>query len=115
MYSDSTADHIQDIKRRAKICATAWTIIYALLFPILSYFSLFSAMVFDNPHISTLAGLSTIFAISLIPLSLPLSMELMWSSFICEEYKKTLFSWSLPWLTIVFFMVLDYLIRFFLI
>ena len=115
MSSDSMVYHIQGIKRRAKICATAWSIIYALLFPILSYFSLFSAMVFDNSHISTLAGLSIIFVISLIPLSLPLSIELMWSSFICGEYKKTLIFWFPPWLTIVFVMVLDYLIRFFLI
>src|SRR5439155_13596148 len=92
---------IQNLKRKAKICAVAWTIIYALLLPPLSYFALLSAMIFDNPHLAIPKGLSIIFTISLIPLSLPVSIDLMWSSYMCEEYDKTLFFWSVPWLTLI--------------
>ncbi len=106
------AESIQNIKRKAKICAVAWTIIYVLLLPLLSYFALLSAMIFDNPHLSIPKGLSIIFTISLIPLSLPVSVDLMWSSYVCEEYNKTLFFWSVPWLTLIVVLALDPIIRF---
>lgn len=112
MFSDSKTEHIQNIERKAKLCAKSWTIIYALLFPIFSYFALLSAMVFDNPQLSIPVGLSIIFLFSLIPLSLPLSIELMWSSFMCEEYSRTLIFWSLPWVTIIFVMILESIISF---
>jgi hypothetical protein len=99
--SNCQAESIQDIKRKAKICSVVWTIIYIFLFPFLSYFALLSAMIFDNPHLSIPKGLSIIFTISLIPLSLPLSIDLMWSSYVCEEYGKTLFFGSVPWLTLI--------------
>lgn len=104
--------HIHNVKRKAKICTVFWTIIYALLFPLLSYSALFSAMVFDNPDLSILKELSIIFIISLIPLSLPVSIDLMWSSYIGEEYGKTLFFWSVPWLTVAAVLSTNYLIRF---
>lgn len=105
-------ESIQNIKRKAKICAVAWTIIYVLLLPLLSYFALLSAMIFDNPQLSISKGLSIIFTISLIPLSLPVSIDLMWSSYVCEEYSKTFFFWSVPWLTLIAVLALDPIIRF---
>jgi len=103
---------IYNVKRKAKICSTVWTVIYILLFPLLVYFALFSAMAFDSPHISTLKGLSIIFFVSLIPLSLPVSIDLMWSSYVCEEYDKTLIFWSVPWLTLMFVFALDFIVKF---
>jgi hypothetical protein len=103
---------LHHLKKKAKICAVAWTIMYVLLLPLLSYFALLSAMIFDNPHLSIPKGLSIIFTISLIPLSLPVSIDLMWSSYVCEEYDKTLFFWSLPWLTLIAVLALDPIIRF---
>ncbi len=105
------AESMQNIKRTAKICAIAWTIIYVLLLPLLSYFALLSSMIFDNPDLSILKGLSIIFTISLIPLSLPVSIDLMWSSYMCEEYGKTLFFWLVPWLTLITVWALDSIIR----
>lgn len=106
------AEPIHNLKKKAKICAVTWTIIYVLLLPLLSYFALLSAMIFDSPHLSVPKGLSIIFSISLIPLSLPVSIDLMWSSYMCEEYRKTLFFWSVPWLTLIAALVLDPIIRF---
>lgn len=99
-----------NLKRKAKICAVAWTVIYSLLFPLLVYFALLSAMVFDKPDLSVLKGLSIIFIISLIPLSLPISIDLMWSSYVGEEYDKTLVFWSVPWLTLISVLILDFII-----
>ena len=105
-------DRIHNVKRKAKVCAIVWTIIYVFLFPLLTYFALFSSMVFDSPHISILKGLSITFIASLIPLSLPVSIDLMWSSYICAEYSKTLTFWSVPWLTLIFVLALDSIIQF---
>lgn len=105
-------EQVRGIKKKAKVCAILWTIIYVVLFPLLSYFALFSAMVFDSPHISLLNGLSIIFIISLIPLSLPVSIDLMWSSYVCEEYRKTLIFWSVPWLTFISVLALSALVQF---
>ena len=106
------AEPIQNMKRKAKICAVTWTIIYILLLPFLSYFALLSSMIFDDPHLSIPKGLSIIFTISLIPLSLPLSVDLMLSSYVCEEYGKTLSFWSVPWLTLIIVLALNPIIRF---
>ena len=104
------AELTQNLKSKAKICAVTWTIIYVLLLPLLSYFALLSAMVFDKPDLSILKGLSIIFIISLIPLSLPISIDLMWSSYVSEEYDRTLFFWSVPWLTLISILALDFII-----
>lgn len=108
----SNAEPTQNLKRKAKICATAWTLIYSLLLPPLSYFALLSVMIFDDPHLSVPKGLFIIFTISLIPLSLPVSIDLMWSSYVSEEYGRTLFFWSVPWLTLIVVLALDPIIRF---
>ena len=113
MSSDhNKAVPIQNIKRKAKVCAVTWTVIYVLLLPLLSYSALLSVMIFDDPHLSIPKGLSIIFTISLIPLSLPVSVDLMWSSYVCEEYDKTLFFWSVPWLTLIAVLALDPIIQF---
>lgn len=104
------AEPTQNLKSKAKICAVTWTIIYVLLLPLLSYFALLSAMVFDKPDLSILKGLSIVFIISLIPLSLPISIDLMWSSYVSEEYDRTLFFWSVPWLTLISVLALDFII-----
>lgn len=113
MFScQNKADLNHNAKKKAKVCAITWTVIYSLLFPLLTYFALLSAMLFDSPDISILKGLSIIFTISLLPLSLPVSIDLMWSSYVCEEYSKTLTFWSLPWLTLISVLALDFIIEF---
>ena len=102
-------------KKNAKVCASIGTFIYVLLFPLLTYFTLFSAMVFDSPRMSNAKGILTIFTIALVPLSLPLSIELMWSSYVCKEYGKSLVFISVPWITTVFVLALNFLIRIFLV
>lgn len=104
-------ESIKSLKRKAKVCAIAWTIIYVLLLPFLSYFVLLLFMIFDNPGLSIPKGLSIIFTFSLIPLSLPVSVDLMWSSYVCKEYGKTLFFWSVPWLTLIAVLALEPIIQ----
>jgi hypothetical protein len=101
------AEFMQNIKRKAKICAVAWTIIYVLLLPLLSYFALLSAMIFDNPHLSIPKGLSIIFTISLmnklvgfidlLPIfAMPLSLLLMCFNYSKTHYNITRLCWVIP-------------------
>jgi hypothetical protein len=69
-------------------------------------------MVFDNPRISSAKGLAIIFVFSLIPLSLPVSIDLMWSSYMCGEYGKSLIFWAIPWLTFIAVLALGSIIQF---
>ena len=103
---------IQNLKRTAKICAVAWTIIYVLLLPLLSYGALMLATISLSFHLSVPKGLFTVFTTALLPLSLPVSVDLMWSSYMCEEYGSTLFSWSVPWMTLIAVMVVHLIMQF---
>lgn len=89
----------RNLQKAAKICAITWTAIYLLLIPLAFYFAALSFMIFGHPHMSAHKGFSIICIISLIPISLPFSIDLMWSNYICKEYEKTLIFWSLPWFT----------------
>lgn len=99
-------------KRKALICAIVWTVIYILIFPMVFQLVSISMMVFDNPTITALEGLSIIFMCSLIPLSLPVTIDLMWSSYLSEEYKKTFIFWLTPWLLLGFLLILCLLLEF---
>jgi hypothetical protein len=105
---------IHNIRKKAKICAIVWTIIYILLFPILIFMAMASLLVFDKPGLSLLKGLSIVFIYSLLPLSIPVSIDLMWSSYAGEEYQKTLIFWAVPWLAIIAIVAIDFFINWWL-
>lgn len=83
-------------------CAARWfTTIYILLFPICFGMAWFSPMVFDCPRMTALVGLSIIFLMCLIPLSVPVSIYLMWSRFSKGHYKKLYIFCFLPIFTFI--------------
>ena len=98
-------------KKIAKISATLWTIIYIPLFLVLVGKAPWLIMVFDSPSISLFKGLSSIFMVSFIPLALPISIDLMWSSYVSEKYYRAMFSWLLPLAVFLGIRVLDQIIR----
>lgn len=89
-------------KKWTKSWIFIWTVIYILFFPFSVIGGFISMIVFDNPSISVLKGLSTVFAIFLIPLSLIVSVYFMWSSYKKEKYDKALIYWSIPWGIFIF-------------
>ncbi len=99
-------------KKKAMICAIIWTIVYLLLLPFLSYFTLLSLMIFDNPYLSISKGLTIIFTIALIPLSMPVTIILMWSSYACKKYSKTLYFCLIPWLALIPLLILNSILQF---
>lgn len=95
-------------KKYARRCVISFTVLYAVLFPFLFYMAMLSSMVFDNPHMTTTRGLSIIFTTFCVPLSIPISIYLMWSRYFREQYKKSSFFCAIPLLTfLVVFLVLD--------
>ena len=86
-------------RKNAKYFAIGFTVVYVIFFPFFFYMALLSGMIFDNPHMTTLIGLLIIFITFLIPLSMPVSIYLMWSRYFRGQYKKTRFFCTLPLLT----------------
>jgi hypothetical protein len=98
-------------KKTAKISAIVWTTIYILLFPALVAKAPWLIMVFDSPSTSLLKGLSSIFIASFIPLSLPISIDLMWSTYVSGKYYWAMFSWLLPVAILIAIIGLEQIIR----
>jgi threonine/homoserine/homoserine lactone efflux protein len=70
------------------------TAIYTLLFPFLFYMALLSAMVSDNPRITSFFVGVIMLIVLCIPLSIPISIYFMWSRYFRKQYDKArLFSW----------------------
>jgi threonine/homoserine/homoserine lactone efflux protein len=64
------------------------TVIYALLFPFLLYMGLLSSMVSDSPRITPFFVGVIMFIVFCIPLSIPISIYLMWSRYFRKQYDK---------------------------
>ena len=86
-------------RKMIKRYASLSTIVYLILFPVLLYISLFSFMAFDNPHMTVFLGLTYISLILFIPLSIPLSIFLIWWKYSRAQYRKALVFCALPLLT----------------
>lgn len=98
-------------KKNIKCWAIFWTFLYLLLFPIFCYAALFTAMVFDNPHVSVPLGLSIIIISCFVPLSMLISIYLIWSNYSRAQYRRTLFFCALPILTFFAVLLLDALLN----
>lgn len=83
-------------QRMAKRCGFISTLLYLLLFPMLFYFSLFSFMAFDNPHMTIALGSTYIFLFLSIPLSIPTAIFFIWLKYSRGEYQKSLVFCTLP-------------------
>jgi hypothetical protein len=70
------------------------TWIYLILFPVVFYYGLFSAMMAFNDA-------TMIFIFTLIPLSMPVSIYFIWSRYLREDYKKARLFCFLPIFTFV--------------
>lgn len=88
-------------KRSTKKWLSISTIFYICLFPFLFYFSLFSFMVFDNPNMTTVMGIFFIFLFLTIPISIPVSVFLMWRRYFQMQYSKASFHCCIPIITLV--------------
>jgi hypothetical protein len=94
-------------KKGARRCARFWTTIYAVSFPFLAVISPLTAAIkpssFQGPW-------RTFFAL-VLPLTLPASIDLMWSSYMSEKYNRVFVFWMLPWVAWCLIGIVDESIR----
>src|SRR5690348_13622349 len=76
--------NIKKCKRGLMLC----TVVYVLLFPFLLYMGLLSSMVSDSPRITPFFVGVIMFIVFCIPLSIPVSIYLMWSRYFRKQYDK---------------------------
>jgi hypothetical protein len=68
-------------------------------------------MVFDSPSITVPVGLSIIFMYLCIPLSIPLTLYLVWSRYLKENYRESRWFCLIPLGTVTVAIVYDALVE----
>lgn len=76
-------------QKKSKKYAWIVTILYFFLFPLLIGFAGASVMVFDSPSMTIIGGLSIIFMYICIPVSIPITLYLVWSRYIQGKYRQS--------------------------
>jgi hypothetical protein len=107
MFEDDLArsEHTEEMDRdrkSAKCCAISFSIIYLMLFLPFFYMGMLSSMAFDNPIMTAPVGIVIMLLTFSISFSMPISIYLMWSRYLCGQYKKTRIFCAIPPLTFVF-------------
>lgn len=74
-------------KKNARHSAICWTIFYIFVFPFSFFFAGMSFMIFDSP-ISMLVGTIIVSIFFLTPLSILVTICLIWLYYFCKQYKK---------------------------
>lgn len=87
---------IEKAKKRARWCSIIFTSVYVILFPFILYLSLLSVMIFDKPSMPTALGLWIMFMFFCIPLSMVVSVCLIWRNYFLDNLKKTYLHCMLP-------------------
>lgn len=102
-----TPDEPSEESQKTKRLATIWTVVYLICFVPLAFFALFTIFVFDGPSVTVPVGLSIIAAAWCIPLSIPVSIYLIWSSYSSGRYKRARYFCALPIIMIGVFLLVN--------
>ncbi len=95
---------LQQKKLKQKLAI--YTVIYVVLFPILWIAGMVSPMVASGPRTPDFLVLPLIILVFLMPLSVPVSIYLMWSRYCSRKYDKARIFAVLPIYTIIFVFVM---------
>jgi len=82
------------------------TTLYIILFPFLVYLALLSSMVSDGPQITPFMVGLIMFIMFSLPLSIPISLYLMWSRYLQNQIDKARVFSLLPFYTAVIVFIL---------
>ena len=115
MSNHSPENDIAPQSRALKWGLGICTTIYVLLFPFLFYMAILSSMVSDGPDTTPFMVGVVMSLMFLLPLSVPVSIYLMWSRYFRNQANKALIFVGLPFYTFAAIFItlgiLDALIR----
>lgn len=97
-------------KKKSKKYGWIATIIYLLLFPIVIGLAGASFMVFDSPSMTAIGGLSIIFMYLCIPISIPITLYLVWSRYTQGKYRQSRLLCLIPLAILIIAAIYDSLI-----
>jgi len=95
-------------QRTAKLCTITLGIIYSILFPIFFWMALFWNAASDAVR---LTDFLTNFTWFLVPISIPLSIYLMWSRYRKGSFEKVFYGCLWPFIAFGIFLFINALIR----
>ena len=112
MPTETPQETIQDLEIRLKKRSIFCTILYSVLFLPFLGMAWLSLMILARP-IPLWRGFITIFLTLSIPLSMLVSLVCMWVCFNQKQYRGVRFFWSLPFLAILNYCLIDAFLHFF--
>lgn len=96
---------------RARICGFICSFVYLALFFLSFYLFVFVPQLLGNPEMTTKLGLLLIFLSLLTPLSIVVSIGLMWNRYLNQDYKRFYLACYIPPVTVVTVIILLKLIQ----
>jgi hypothetical protein len=95
-------------RKMAKLAAISSTVVYLVLFPFVCYFALVFVLMTINDDKTHFFKWMNVFFKLLIPLSIPISIYFIWSSYLLGQYKKIYLFCVLPLIT---FLVVSFVLE----
>lgn len=90
------------------------TTFYLILLPFAAAFAVGSLLAFDSPSLPIPIGLTIIFLYWCIPISIPITIYLMWRQYSTGNYKKSRYLLWIPVYIMIALFLFGFLINFFL-
>jgi Mn2+/Fe2+ NRAMP family transporter len=102
---------VEEDRKKTKKCIWIATISYLCLLPFVFMLAVASIMVFDSPSMTVAIGLSIIFMYFCVPLSIPVTLYLVWSRYSQGDYKKSRWCCLMPLCVFTLTMAYDALVE----
>jgi hypothetical protein len=110
----NTPCSINDDSKKTKNSLRIATTFYLILLPFAAIFAVGSLLAFDSPSLPIPIGLTIILLYWSIPISIPLTIYLMWRQYSKENYKKSRHLLWIPVYIISTLFLFGYLVNLFL-
>jgi hypothetical protein len=102
---------MQDDQKTAKVFGLICTLVYLALFFLSFYAIIFLPSLYGNPDMTSKIGVLLVFLSLLPPLSIVISIGLIWNRYFSQDYLGVYISCLIPIATIIFVVVLMKIIQ----
>lgn len=98
-------------QKRAMLCGLVCSVVYLACFFLSFYLFVFVPGLLGNPQMTTGLGLLLVFLSLCAPLSIVVSIGLIWNSYLNQNYKRVYLACYIPPITVVTIIILLQLIN----